>query len=108
MMQAADFADWDNRAELGWVDRPPVRCILGEGEVGPSVVVMDWDNRAELGWVTLAQDDHVVEAVAPDQADKAFGERILPGAVRRREDFVDAHALHAVPKVLAVDLVTVS
>jgi hypothetical protein len=68
----------------------------------------DWDNRAELGWVTLAQDDHVVEAVAPDQADKAFGERILPGAVGRREDFVDAHALHAVPKVLAVDLVTVS
>jgi hypothetical protein len=34
--------------------------------------------------------------------------RILPGAVRRREDFVDPHAPHAVPNLLAVDLVTVA
>jgi hypothetical protein len=28
--------------------------------------------------------------------------------VRRREDFVDAHAFHAMPKVLAVDLVAIA
>jgi hypothetical protein len=58
--------------------------------------------------VAVAEDDNVVETVAPDRADQAFGERILPRAVRCREDFVDVHALHAVPKVLAVDLVTVA
>ena len=55
----------------------------------------------------VAEDENVIQTLAPDRTDQALGERILPGAVRRREDFVDAHALHAVPKVLAVDLITV-
>jgi hypothetical protein len=38
----------------------------------------------------------------------ALGERILPGAVRGREDFHDAHALHPVPELLAVDPVTIA
>jgi hypothetical protein len=50
----------------------------------------------------------MIQKLAPDRADQALGERILPGALGRREDFVDAHALHAVPKVLAVDLVTIA
>jgi hypothetical protein len=58
--------------------------------------------------VSFAQDENVVETLAPDRTDQALGERILPGAVRRREDFVDAHALHAVPKELAEDLVTIT
>src|SRR5262245_52323482 len=38
----------------------------------------------------------------------ALGERILAGAVRGREDFLDAHALHPVPELLAVDPVTIA
>jgi hypothetical protein len=84
MMQAADFADWDNHAELGWVDRPPVRCIFGEGEVCSGAVVIAEVASQDVAQVALAEDDNVVETVAPDRADKAFGEGILPGAVRRR------------------------
>jgi len=50
----------------------------------------------------------VIQTLAPDRTDEALGERILPRAVRRCEDFVDPHALHSVPKLLAVDLVTVA
>ena len=58
--------------------------------------------------MTLIEDDDVVQAFSADRADQAFGEGILPGAVRRREGFVDPHALHSAPKLLAVDLVTVA
>src|SRR2546427_2092214 len=50
----------------------------------------------------------MIQTLAPDRTDEALGARILPGAVRRREDFGDPHALHSVPKLLAVDLVTVA
>ncbi len=49
----------------------------------------------------------MVEALASHRADEPLHERILPRAVGRREDF-DPHALHSVPKPLAVDLVTVA
>jgi hypothetical protein len=43
--------------------------------------------------VTLAEDDDMVQALAPDGADEALREGVLPRAVRRRQDFTDAHAL---------------
>ena len=58
--------------------------------------------------VPLTEDEYVIQTLAPDRTDKALGEGILPGAVRRREDFVDPHALHSVAKLLAVDLVAVA
>ena len=85
MMQATDFADWDNHAELGWVDRPPIRCIFGEGEVCSGAVVIAEVASQDATQVALAEDDNVVETVAPDRADKALRERIrqgLCGAVR--------------------------
>ena len=58
--------------------------------------------------MSFAENENVIQTLAPDRTDEALGERILPGAVRRREDFGDPQALHAVPKLLAVDLVTVA
>src|SRR5436309_3095951 len=58
--------------------------------------------------VAFAEDENVIETLAPDRADEAFHERIRPGAVRRRKDFVDLHALHSVPERLTVDLVTIA
>jgi hypothetical protein len=58
--------------------------------------------------VSFVEDKNVVETLAADRADQALGERILPGAVWRREDFLDLHSLHAVAELLAIDLVTVA
>jgi hypothetical protein len=58
--------------------------------------------------VSLAEDEHVIQALAPDRPDEALRERILPGAVWRREDLVDPHGRHPVPELLAIDLVTIS
>ena len=56
----------------------------------------------------FAENENVIQTLAPDRTDEALGERILLRAVRRCEDFVDLHALHSGPKLLAVDLVTVA
>ena len=58
--------------------------------------------------MSFAEDENVIETLASDRADEALREGILPGAVRRREDFVDPHALHAVAKLLAIHLVTIA
>lgn len=44
--------------------------------------------------MSFAENENVIQTLAPDRTDEALGERILPGAVRRREDFTDVHALH--------------
>jgi hypothetical protein len=55
--------------------------------------------------VSLSEDKHVIQALAPDRADEPLG--ILPRALRRRENLLDSHALHAVPEPSAVDLITI-
>src|SRR5882724_9113136 len=45
--------------------------------------------------VSFAKDEDVIQTFAPDGADKALRERVLPWAVRRRQNFTDAYALHA-------------
>ena len=36
----------------------------------------------------FAEDEDVIQALAPDRADEALGKRVLPGAVRGRQDFI--------------------
>jgi hypothetical protein len=93
MMQATHFADGHDLAQLRRLDRPLIRGILGEGKVGSGAVVIREIARQDATQVALAQDDDVVEAVAPDRSDQAFGEGILPRAPGSREDFSDLHPL---------------
>jgi len=65
MVQATDVSDGHDLAQFRWLDRPPVRRILGEGEVGAGVVVIREVASQDATQVALAQDDDVVETVAP-------------------------------------------
>jgi len=58
--------------------------------------------------VAFAKNQNVSQTLAPDRADEPLREGILPRAMRRRDDFLDPHALHALPELLAVDSVTVA
>src|SRR2546426_7117022 len=58
--------------------------------------------------VAFAENQNVIQTLAPDRADEPLREGILPRAVRGREDFLDPRALHSVPKLFAVDLVAVA
>jgi len=58
--------------------------------------------------VPFAKDHYVIQTLAPDGADKPLREGVLPRAVRRREDFTDAQALHALPERVTVDRVAIA
>ncbi len=55
----------------------------------------------------LAQDDHVVQTLAPNGSDQSLCIRILPGAGRTTDDLADAHAGDPAPEHVAVNGVTI-
>src|SRR5215468_9952459 len=58
--------------------------------------------------VVFSKHDYVVQTLSADGADQSLHESILPRAARRRDHFLDLHSRHSPPKLLAVDLVTIS
>jgi hypothetical protein len=50
----------------------------------------------------------VVQTLSPNGANEGLDEWILPRALGRREDLLDAQALHAVPEGLTEDLVAIT
>jgi hypothetical protein len=107
-MQAADFGKLHDPPRRGELDRPEVGCVLVEREMGTCLVVVGEIAGQDAAQVPFAKDEYVIQTFAPDRADQALHERVLPGALGGGEDFLDIHALHAAPKVLAVDLVAVA
>jgi hypothetical protein len=108
MVQSADFWTLHDLARRGELDGPELGCVLVEREVCATVMIVVDVARQNAAQVRLAKNENVIQTLAPDRTDQALGERILPGAVRRREDFGDPHALDAVAELLAIHLVTVA
>ena len=108
VVQAADFWNLHDLARRGALDGPEVGCVLVEREMGARLMVISEVTGQDSTQVSFAEDKNVVETLAADRTDQALGERILPGAVWRRENFLDLHPLHAVAELLAIDLVTVA
>src|SRR5262245_1496729 len=107
MMQATDFGNRHDPARLGKLDRPDIRRILVEREMRSCTVIIREVRGENALQMPLAENDDMLEALAPDRADEPLGERVLPRAVRGREDFTDAHALRALAERVAVDAVAI-
>ena len=58
--------------------------------------------------MALVQDDHVVEAFAPNTANEPLDVGILPWAFGGDEDLFDPHMLYPLPKGRAIDLVPIA
>src|SRR5207247_1649732 len=56
----------------------------------------------------VAKDEDVIQTLGPDGADEPLREGVLPWALRRREDFTNTHALHALPEHVTVDRVAIA
>ena len=90
---------------LGYVD---VRRILVEREMCASPVIVEEVAGQDAAQVAFAENENMVQTLAPNRTDEALCEGILPRAVRRRENLLDAHTFHAAPKRLTVDAVAVA
>jgi len=55
----------------------------------------------------LVPHDDVIEALAPEGADHACNEWILPGTARRYQHFFDTHPLHGTLRIRSVNRVTI-
>ena len=71
MMEAPDFGDLHDPAHLRPLDRPPVGCILLEGEVSSRTVIVRQVPGRDPVQVAFVQNEDVVEALAPHGADEA-------------------------------------
>jgi hypothetical protein len=108
MVQAADFWKLHDLADRGELDGRDVGCVLVEREVRASPLIVADVTGQDAAQVSLAENENVIQALAPDRADAPLRERILPRAVRGGKDFLGMHPLHAVPNLLAVDLVAIA
>ena len=108
MVQTADFGNLQDPARLGELNGSDVGGILAEREVRASLVIVREVPGQDATQMSFAQDEDMIQALASDRADEPLREGILPRAVRRGEDFTDAHALHALPEHVAVDRVTIA
>ena len=56
----------------------------------------------------LAEDDHMIEALASDRADESFGIAVLPWRSRRCRSVANAHRSDAARKCLSVDPIPIT
>src|SRR6266403_5020154 len=73
-----------------------------------SLVIVREVAGQETAQVPFAKDEYMIQTLTPDGADEPLREGVLPRAVRRREDFTDAHALHALPEHVTIDRVAIA
>src|SRR5712664_820085 len=100
--------EFHDPARLGELDGPDVRRILVEREMRASPVIVGEVAGQDAAQVAFAKNEYMIQTLAPDGADEPLREGVLPWAVRRREDFTDAHALHALPEHVTIDRVAIA
>ena len=93
MVEAANFANRDDPAEFRPLNSPAVGRVLIERKVSTRPVVVRELASQGTAQVSFAEDEDVIQTFAPDGADKPLREGVLTWAVRRRQNFADAHAV---------------
>jgi len=89
MMEATDFANRHDRARLRPFNGPYVWRVLVKREMGSGAVIVGKVRGQNATQVRLAQNEDMVQTLAPDRADQPLRERILPRTLGR--------ALHRCP-----------
>jgi hypothetical protein len=96
MMEATDLTNRNHTSVFRWIDITSEWRIAIERRVDSRLVVGAGAARQDATQVIVAEEDHVIEALATDRADHALGVGVLPRRTRRDQDVVDAHDLDLV------------
>jgi hypothetical protein len=72
MVQAADFRQLHDPFDLGRLDPPDVRRIIIEREVSAGPVIVREVRGRDASQVALAENNDMVQALAPHRADEAL------------------------------------
>lgn len=93
MMETADLREGDDPAPIWTLNHAAVRRIASQGQVAAGAVVVCPVGPKDPAQVLRVEHDDVIEAVAPDRADDAFGLWILPGGSSGGEYLANPEAL---------------
>src|SRR3954464_15951261 len=74
----------------------------------PGAVVILLVRAQYMPQMSLAEHDHMIEALASDGADKSFSVTVLPRRSRRCRSVANAHLANASGKCLSVDAVAIT
>src|SRR5262245_43402847 len=107
-MEATDLEDLDDIARLGGLHGPAVRRVLVERKMGAGPMVVGQIAGQDATQMAFTQNEDMIETLMPDRADEALCEGILPRATGCGQDFLDTHALDALPERLPVDTVAIA
>ena len=67
MVQATNFGNLHDLPDLGSLDWPPIRRIFLEGKVSSCPVIVREVGSQQAAQVAFAQDENVIETLAPDR-----------------------------------------
>ena len=81
MVQSAEDRQRENATYRP--DRPRERCVFGQRKMCPGAVVILLVGAQHMPQMSLAEHDHMIEALASDGADKSFSVTVLPRRSRR-------------------------
>jgi len=108
MMYAADLCKRDHRTVSDRLYGSRRRCVFLQRQMRPGAVIVGHVPANHAPEMRLIQNDHMMEALAPDGSDQAFDIRILPWAQGARDDFVDADPGDSRPEQLTIDGIAIS
>ena len=97
VVKPADLGERDDVAVVRCLNRACDWAVHLKGQMrSGSIVIRDviGNDSPEMGF---AEDDDMVQTLSPYTAVESFRIRLLPRAMRRREDLLDAHVLDASP-----------
>ena len=101
MVETTEEGQGDDAAVRRELDCARLGRILLEGEMNARPMVVPEVDSETTTKVPLVQDDDVVEKLAAEGANDAFGEGVLPGRAWRS-------ALHSPPELATVDAVAIA
>ena len=107
MMQSTDLWYRYDVALVSSLNWSGFRAVHLKGQVRSGPIVVRDVSGKNSSQMVFAEYDDVVQTLSPYTAVESFRIRILPGTMRRREDFFDAHVLDPPSEPVPIYLVSI-
>src|SRR5450759_1334185 len=107
MMKSADLRQRNHWPKARRLHRPARWRVLLQRKVRPGLVIIRHKRFQVTIQTGLVEDDHMVDALAPNRPNHAFDVGPLPGGTRRREHFFDAQVPDLLGEVGSEDAIPI-
>jgi hypothetical protein len=107
MMEIAHLRNCHHGSEPRWLDRASLGCVHGQRTVGAPAMIIRKVAGQQAHEMTFMEDDHMIQAFAPDAANETLDVWILPRRPWSRDHVLNPHMPHMLLKNRALDAVPI-